>query len=566
MRKLTLFLTALGLIVSCKNSITIDDKAVAGGGGGGGGGTGPCSLNSTVTVSPKSNTLVVGSTMQGTATWNCDGKVEWYSTDGSRVDVIHFDTTYVNSQFPWGVGTFKAGFIKALAPGQADVCAKLVLFPSVHDCMHITVTGTSTTVTVSSVNVTPQGATISLSLSSGTCSATQLFSGQVLGSDGLPYSNQGLTWTTSGGGISSSGLFTASAPGTYTVTGASVADPNVKGTAQITVSGSCQQTGPTINPVGPITLGSGTGCTNNTGSASITNGVAVTWTNSNPSVVTVTSSTSTTVNFVSVSGTSGSTTITGTAANGLSVSLLVNVSNASCNTGVIAFGTPRPADTTIMANTRYHLYVPYTVPAGVRNDVLVRTSNCLAYVGAPVITSTGTNTYQIDLTVQGIATCQGGVIILKSAADTTISVTAHANVVSAPGPTIVCSPASASGVVGTGGRVICTISGSTDTRVWYYSTDPSRVSVVQKDTTFAAATNPWTAGSHFGGEYRYIWTGSADECGYSPSNPSIIACITHTVTAASGNLIASSTFEIRDHPVTVELNRLYTAVRSRSLK
>ncbi len=78
--------------------------------------------------------------------------------------------------------------------------------------------------------------TISVSLSPSTTSlttgGTQQFTGSVTGT-----SNTGVTWSASGGTISSTGLYTAgSAAGSYTVTATSVADSSKSAQAQVTVA------------------------------------------------------------------------------------------------------------------------------------------------------------------------------------------------------------------------------------------------------------------------------------------------------------------------------------------
>jgi hypothetical protein len=75
--------------------------------------------------------------------------------------------------------------------------------------------------------------------------ATQAFTATVSGS-----ANKGVTWSATGGTISSAGLYTApTAAGTYTVTATSVADTNKKASATITVSSAATAWGGTTTGV-----------------------------------------------------------------------------------------------------------------------------------------------------------------------------------------------------------------------------------------------------------------------------------------------------------------------------
>ncbi len=91
--------------------------------------------------------------------------------------------------------------------------------------------------TVTSIIVTPANATIALSGTPGSCSASQQFSATVYGTGSY---SSAVTWSASGGSISSSGVFTPTAVGTYIITARSVQNPAVSGITQITVTaGSC---------------------------------------------------------------------------------------------------------------------------------------------------------------------------------------------------------------------------------------------------------------------------------------------------------------------------------------
>ncbi|KND48873.1 MAG: hypothetical protein AB200_00395 [Parcubacteria bacterium C7867-005] len=229
----------------------------------------------------------------------------------------------------------------------------------------------------------------------------------------------------------------------------------------------------------------------------------------------------------------------------------------------------RPADTTIVVSTRYHALGQIFVEQGRSPNLLIRTRQCVQYVGSPLITWTGqSGWYNVDVTLQGVATCRDS-IVFKFAHDTTITTFIRATVVSAPGgpgiPTMTVTPPGGSGPVGTGSQSNCIITGVTDTRCWAYSTDPSRIAVVQKDTTFATATNPWTAGSHLSGEIRFMFAGSANICRYWVVDPRVAQCHqwNATVPSLQSSDMMSASYGLRDAKLSEEGGRLYEVVLDR---
>ncbi len=155
----------------------------------------------TVTVSPKSVTLAPNGTHTFTAsvTGSSNTSVTWTATGGSITSA----------------GVFTAGS----TAGSFTVTAKSVADPTKSDSATVTIQApVQVTVSPKSVTLAPNG--------------TQTFTASVTGS-----SNTSVTWSATGGTITSSGVFTAgSTAGTFSVTATSVADNTKSDTAQVTIN------------------------------------------------------------------------------------------------------------------------------------------------------------------------------------------------------------------------------------------------------------------------------------------------------------------------------------------
>jgi hypothetical protein len=156
-----------------------------------------------VTVSPTTASISTGATKVFTAT--VSGSTNQGVTWGASGGTISSAGLYTA---PTAAGTYYV-----TATSQADTSKKAVAM--------IVVTAPATV----AVTVSPTTASISTG-------ATKVFTATVSGS-----TNQGVTWSASGGTISSAGLYTApTAAGTYYVTATSQADSSKKAVATITVT------------------------------------------------------------------------------------------------------------------------------------------------------------------------------------------------------------------------------------------------------------------------------------------------------------------------------------------
>lgn len=175
-----------------------------------------------VKISPTSVTLNAGATKQftTTVTGTTNTAVTWTTTCGS-----------VNS-----TGLFTA-------PSTASTCS-------------VTATSVADTTKKATATVTVQAVSISISPTSSAINtgATQQFTSTVLGT-----SNTSVTWSATGGTISSSGLYTApSTTGNFTVTVTSAADITKKASAVVTVTTGGGTTTTTVNfdnPACPVSGG-----------------------------------------------------------------------------------------------------------------------------------------------------------------------------------------------------------------------------------------------------------------------------------------------------------------------
>ena len=166
-----------------------------------------------VSVAPTSVTLQPGQTRQFTATvtGNANTAVTWTATGGTITSA----------------GIYTAG----TAAGTFSVTAKSAADP---------------TKTASATVIVPPAVTVSVSPTSAVLQPgqTQQFTATVTGS-----SNTAVTWTSTGGTISSAGLFTAGSTtgSNFVVTATSVADSTKAASAQITV-----QPAPTVSALPPV--------------------------------------------------------------------------------------------------------------------------------------------------------------------------------------------------------------------------------------------------------------------------------------------------------------------------
>jgi len=231
--------------VACAAIMVLTLVACGGGGGGGGGSTG--STTPTISVRPSVTTLAPGTAVTFTATLTNapDQTVRWTATAGTITDA--------------GVYTAPA------AGGTYTVTATSVAIPTLSASATVTVTAASGV----TVSVSPNHPTVGVN-------AQQQFVATVSGA-----ANTAVTWRTTTGTITSTGLFTAPASvQSVTVTATSVADPTVSATATVSVV----LTGPTVSlsPAG-ATLGIGE---SQQFTATVTNSSnsAVTWTATGGSV------------------------------------------------------------------------------------------------------------------------------------------------------------------------------------------------------------------------------------------------------------------------------------------
>lgn len=236
--------------------------------------------------------------------------------------------------------------------------------------------------------------------------------------------------------------------------------------------------------------------------------------------------------------------------------------NTTCPTGFttcsgLTFGAFHPADTTITITNRYHVVGQIYVPTGSSNTVLVlSTKQCATPINTSAITSTSNpNVYNVDITLQGIAVCRDSISIrfdASSGPNTFVMATVVAGTGS--GVTVTISPDSGSGAKGDTLQATCTVTGSSDHRCRWYSTDPSRVDVVATDTVFTVFTPHWGLGSRKGGFMYFDTKGSAKICAYWAPDPRAVACRTFTSRGVpgSGNLVPDS-FQPLDWRRGVEL-------------
>ncbi len=181
--------------------------------------------------------------------------------------------------------------------------------------------------------------------------------------------------------------------------------------------------------------------------------------------------------------------------------------------------------------------------------------------------------YFVEDTLQGIATCRDSVVFTVSGTNAKAFVMVTVN--SAPGQTISMTPPGGSGPGGTYGQGTCTVTGFSDNRCEFYSTDPSRVDVVQRNVTCAAVcppsttTNyPWGPGSHLAGRYFYVPLAATTTqrtayiCAYAVAKPTLAVCYLFTSNASAMSSIMAEP-EIGDHPMTYQFELLHLKTKPR---
>jgi RHS repeat-associated protein len=216
-------------------------------------------------------------------------------------------------------GSMSGGTYTGIAPGIYSVTATSLEDPT---------KSASATVAVASVSVSspwPGNATVN-------AGGTLQFSSTVNGA-----ANAGLTWSVSGGGsISSAGLFTASAAGTYTVTATSAADSSKGASTAVTVNSVV--TGVNINPPS-VGLKAGEGAVFTASASGLGgNNTAVTWSASGGSI------SSGGIYTAPLQG--GTYSVTATSVQDPSKSVSATVSVAS-----ISVSTPTPTNSSVNAGS-----------------------------------------------------------------------------------------------------------------------------------------------------------------------------------------------------------------------
>ena len=245
-----------------------------------------------ITLTPTSASMQSGTTKQfsATVTGSSNTSVTWSATGGSVSSAGLYTA-------PGSAGTYTV-----TATSAADTTKKA------------SATVTVTAAAAVSVSVSPTTA----SLNAGT---TKTFTATVTGS-----SNTAVTWTATGGTVSSAGLYTApSSAGTYTVTATSAADTTKKASATVTVTSTAAvavSISPTSTALAPNA--------NTTFTATVSNSsnTAVTWSASGGTI----SGTGNSITYTAPSST-GSYTVTATSMADTSKQASATITDASNSAG-----------------------------------------------------------------------------------------------------------------------------------------------------------------------------------------------------------------------------------------
>ena len=309
--------------------------------------------------------------------------------------------------------------------------------------------------------------------------------------------------------VSPSGLISPRSVGTRTVKAAPKATPNDADTYTVMVTNTaCQYN----LPQGPYALGSGASCTNN--SITLTSPVAGTWTSGNTSLATVTSAGVAT----SVPNASGTVTFTFTPSNGGTPKTVdVVVSNTTCVPPVTTTVTVSPKTLNLFIGQSANLNATVTVSSGSAPTInWVSTLGCVTLSAA-----TGTST-----TVNGNKACRDSVVAsangVKDFAIVTVTSGVNSIDYTPPGGTV--NVGSTPNLTAT-----CTLnSGMTGCTPYWYSTDPTRVTVVGAPSTIVIAGVSYPAGNT--ATIKGIFKGTADICVQAAvQDATIKKCYTWTV-------------------------------------
>ena len=348
-----------------------------------------------VTISPTSVSLLTGGTQQfsATVTGSSNTAVTWSVTGGS-----------VSSTGLYTAPT-TAGTYTVKATSVAD-----------------TTKSASATVTVSAAPVV--AISISPTSASMLTGGTQQFTATVTGS-----SNTAVTWSATGGSVSSSGLYTApSSAGTYTVTATSAADTTKSASATVTVSAPVVAL--SISPTSASMLTGGT--QQFTATVTGSSNTAVTWSAAGGSV--------SSSGLYTAPSSAGTYTVTAT-----SVADTTKSASATVTVSVVAISIS-PTSVSLLAGGTQQFTPTVT---GTTNTVVnwSATSGTISYMGYYTAPSSA-GTYTVTAT---------------SAADPTKSASATVTV-SAP-VAVSISPTSASLSTGGTQQFTATVTGSTNTAV-----------------------------------------------------------------------------------------------------
>jgi hypothetical protein len=283
--------------------------------------------------------------------------------------------------------------------------------------------------------ITVPSDTVELSLCTNGASGTTTYQMELF-VNGVQAAHSDLIFMVDSNGISvsPSGLVTPVALGWHRVRVALRSDPNNFATVWFHVTNTaCQAPPSTVTPTGPITIGSGPGCTNNT--VQFTASTSGSWASSNTSIATVSSSGLVTA----IPNANGSTTITFTPSNGGSpITRTVNVTNASCqsNNGGVVSVTVNPPSATLPIGGQMTFTAIVQTTGSTPGTVNWANSGDGCY---SIVNTNGNN-----VTVQAMRACANSTLTAVSTADpsksgmATITVTSGVNSIdyTPPGGTI----------------------------------------------------------------------------------------------------------------------------------